>query len=247
MSRKVFKTSEFKVFTLALLLSAAWPALANAQDRETSYPSMAPLEQYLMADRNAEIGLARSAAPAAIAADATILVLARRGYEKAVEGKNGFVCLVARKWDTPFAVPDFWNPKVRAPICFNPQASRSVVAEVLKRTELALAGLSKTEIMARIKSAFEKKEFELPEPGAMAYMMSKEQYLDDQDPHFQPHLMFYVPNSKGGTDWGANQPKSPVLMSPDRLPDGSPEPVLIFVIPVTHWSDGTAAAGHEKH
>jgi hypothetical protein len=49
---------------------------------------MAPVDQYLM-ERNAEILLARSAAPDSISSDATVLILGRQGYETAVEGRNG--------------------------------------------------------------------------------------------------------------------------------------------------------------
>jgi hypothetical protein len=101
-----------------------------AQDVTTPYPSMAPVEQYLM-DRNQEIALARSAAPEAISRDATVLVLGRHGYETAVEGKNGWVCWVGRGWGSIFDWPEFWNPKgssrglhestgraLRAAVCF---------------------------------------------------------------------------------------------------------------------------------
>jgi hypothetical protein len=149
--------------------------------------------------------------------------------------------MVDRNWQAPFSEPNFWNPKVRAPICFNPQAARSVLPTQHKRTELALAGHSKAEIMARMKSAFEKKELGAPEPGAMSYMMSKEQYLDDKYQQFLPHLMFYSASTVSGADWGANLANSPVFVSPERLPDGSREPVNTFVVPVGHWSDGSAA------
>ena len=246
MSRKILKTIEFAAFTLALLLSMAWPARAQEQGRAPTYANMAPLEQYIMADRKAEIALARSAAPASISNDATVLVLTRRGYETAVEGKNGFLCLVDRAWQAPFADPEFWNPKLRAPVCLNPQAARSVLPLQLKRTELALAGLSKAKIMVRIKTAIEKKELGLPEIGAMSYMMSNKQYLGDAFQHWQPHVMFYVPGTIKGDDWGANLPKSPVLAGPEQLPDGGREPVIVFVVPVSHWSDGAAAPEHGK-
>jgi hypothetical protein len=74
--------------TIVLVFMPCGPLTSRAQDGETLYQDMAPLEQYLMADRNTEIALARSAAPSAIAADATVLVLGRRGYETAVEGEN---------------------------------------------------------------------------------------------------------------------------------------------------------------
>ena len=64
----------------------------------TVYPSMASIEQYLMPDRNAEIAMARSAAPESISIDAKILVLGWRGYETAIEVKKGFVCMVERSW-----------------------------------------------------------------------------------------------------------------------------------------------------
>jgi len=80
-------------------------------------------------EKNAEIQLARSAAPDSISRDATILVLGRQGYETAVEGKNGFVCMVGRGWMAAFDSPEFWNPKVRAADCLNPQAARSIIAD----------------------------------------------------------------------------------------------------------------------
>ncbi|MCI0662264.1 MAG: hypothetical protein L0220_14435, partial [Acidobacteria bacterium] len=99
------------------------------------------------------------------------------------------------------------------------------------------------EIMARIKTFSEGK---VPEIGAMSYMMSRDQYLGDTFRHWHPHLMFYLPNTIAGGDWGANLPNSPVMASPGELPDGSREPGIVFLVPVSNWSDGTADAGHEK-
>jgi hypothetical protein len=117
--------------SLALVgvLAAAW--LGQAQDAKAPYSSMAPLDQYLM-ERNAEIALARSAAPESISQDAEVMVLGRHDYETAVKGKNGFVCLVWRSWTAGTDDPDFWNPKQRAPICFNTLAARSQVPLSLK-------------------------------------------------------------------------------------------------------------------
>src|SRR5579872_1136858 len=105
----------------------------------SGYERMAPLEQYLMSS-DAEIALARSAAPAAISERATVLVLKSRGYETAVSGSNGFTCLVERAWMSPFDSPEFWNPKMRGPVCYNPAASQSVLIYTLRRTKLAVAG-----------------------------------------------------------------------------------------------------------
>jgi hypothetical protein len=122
MKRKTVRMIALAFFALALALGAA--RQAQAQDAKTPYPSMAPLDQYLMADRNAEIALARTAAPPSISSDATVMVLGRHGYETAVEGKNGFVCIVERAWMGPFEKdPGFWNPKNRGPDCYNPAAA----------------------------------------------------------------------------------------------------------------------------
>ena len=207
------------------------------QTHKISYPSMAPLDQYLMADRNAEIALARSAAPDAISGDAKILVLGRHGYETAVEGKNGFVCLVERGWMSPSDAPEFWNPKLRGPICFNPPAARSVLPATFERTEMALAGRTKAEIIEGNKTAFEKGELPRLEPGAMSYMMSKRAYLTDKGDHNLAHLMFYAPPLDGKA-WGADLPKSPVMLIPQFK---GIQPIDVFVVAVGSWSDGTPA------
>jgi hypothetical protein len=199
---------------------------------------MAPLEQYLM-DRDAEIVLARTAAPPSISQDATVMVLGRQGYETAIEGKNGFVCLVERAWMGPFEKdPGFWNPKNRGPNCYNPAAARTVLPFVLIRTKLVLAGESMVEVKDGIKAAIEKKEVPALEPSGMAYMMSKQGYLNDAAGHWLPHLMFYVP-LKDSETWGAGAPDSPVVVNPHF--NGAPEPVTEFMVPVSEWSDGTPA------
>jgi hypothetical protein len=240
MNRKRFQAIASLGFALLLILDAAWQA--RAQDRQVLYPSMAPVEQYLMTDRNAEIALARSAAPEAISRDATILVLGRHGYETAVEGKNGFVCAVERGWMGPFNGEDaanFWNPKLRGPLCFNPPGARSVLPLTYRRTEMILAAKSKAQVIDALKAAYEKKELPPLEPGAMSYMMSKDQYLTDAGDHrWMAHLMFYTPLMDGAA-WGADLPKSPVMLNPQFR--GAPEPIDVFMVPVGRWSDGSAA------
>ena len=134
---------------LAVVLYSAWHA--HAQDAKNPFPTMAPLDQYLISDRNAEIALARSAAPESISKDADVMILGRHGYETAVKGKNGFVCLVyvAMPWAGPIDDADFWNPAPRSPVCLNPAAARFNVPLTEKRTELILAGRSKTQMFCR--------------------------------------------------------------------------------------------------
>jgi hypothetical protein len=231
MKQEIVRTIAFPVFALAVVLSTAWPG--QAQDAKAPYPSMAPIEQYMMADRNAEIALARSAAPESISRDAEVLILGGHGYETAVKGKNGFVCIVERSWTAPIDDPNFWNPKLRGPICLNPAAVRSYLPLTIKKTDLILAGQSKTQMFESIKAGLDKKELPTPESGAMSYMLSKDQYLDDGARHWHPHVMFFVPLTETRT-WGANLPGSPILATDDPQ-----DRLTIFMIPVAKWSDGT--------
>jgi hypothetical protein len=231
-----------KIIGLASCVLAAGLGVSSQMQAQskTPYPSMAPLSEYLMPDRNAEIALARSAAPDSISHDATVLVLGPHGYETAVAGKNGFVCVVERGWMGPFSgesSANFWNPKIRGPVCFNPPAARSILPMTYKRTEMVLAGQSKAQIMAGIQ-IFVKQQLPPLEPGAMSYMMSKDQYLTDHGHHnWIAHLMFYTPLMEGAV-WGADLPKSPVMLNPQF--SGAPEPIDVFMVPAGWWSDGTA-------
>ena len=236
MARKIVAVIALGTFALVIGLGAL--RQAHAQEAKEPYPRMAPLDQYLM-ERNAEIAMARSAAPEAISRDAEVLVLGRHGYETAVKGKNGFVCAVERGWMGPFhgeLAANFWNPKLRGPLCFNPPAARSILPMTYKRTEMVLAGESKAQIIAGIK-IFVKEKLPPLEPGAMSYMMSKEQYLTDGSPHnWIAHVMIYTPLMDGAV-WGADVDHSPVMLNPQF--DGHPEPIDVFMIPVGRWSDGT--------
>ena len=216
------------------LLAALAPPPAKAQAASQPYPSMAPLEQYLIADRDAEIALARSAAPESISRDAEVLVLNRRGYETAVKGKNGFVCVVQRSWTAGADDPEFWNPKLRAPICFNPPAAHTYLPLVIRKTELVLAGRSKVQMVQEIETAIRNKQLPTPEPGAMCYMLSKQGYLSDRGGNWHPHLMFFTPLAEPET-WGAALPGSPVVLA-SKVPS---EQLTVFLVPVSRWSDGT--------
>jgi len=229
------------VASLILILSSVSGTSRQtwAQDAKNQYPSMAPLDQYLMADRNAEIALARSAAPTSISSDATVLVFEKSGYQTAVEGKNGFTCLVERSWMSPIDRPEFWNPKIRGPICYNPAAVRTILPYTINRTRLILTGLSKAQIRENITAAIAKNELPMPEAGAMSYMMSKAGNLGDAVGHWCPHLMFHAPKTDEAS-WGADLQGSPVLYNNENR--DVPEPETIFMVSVSNWSDGTPAS-----
>jgi len=198
---------------------------------------MAPLDQYLM-DRSAEIALAQSAAPPSISGKATIVVLTRNGYDAAIKGSNGFVCAVERSWMAQYDFPQFWNPHMRGPLCYNPAAVRSILPYTIRRTELVLAGRTKSEMAAAIKDGIEKHLLPPLEAGAMTYMMSKQQNLNDNAHNWVPHLMFYFPRADAA-NWGADLSGAPPMLNPQF--QESPEAISVIMVPVTHWSDGTPA------
>jgi hypothetical protein len=240
MTRK--KVASFPIRASALAIVFGFPGAGQAQAPTNPYPKMAPLAEYLMTDQ-AEIALAKSAAPKSISDGATVVVLKQHGYETSVKGNNGFVCIVERSWMAPFDWPEFWNPKMRGPICFNPAAARSVLPYTYKRTEMILAGASKPQIMDRLKQMSTKNEVSALEPGAMCYMMSPDQYLGDKPGHWHPHLMFYGPRSDGA-DWGADLAGSPVMLNPQF--QNAPEPLATLMVAVDQWSDGTSAPIHKQ-
>lgn len=213
---------------------------AGADDAKPAYPAMAPAQQYRMGTVTEEISLSRSAAPASISDHASILILGDRGYETAIKGENGFVCLVQRSWANGFEDAQFWNPKLRAPICLNAAAARTVLPIYLKRTEWVIAGTSKSDMIDRYRADLASNRAVAPESGAMSYMMSNRQYLGDDAGHWHPHLMFYFAHA-AGADWGADLPKSPVFAA-----HVDPDPFMTFFILVPRWSDGTSAGmgGH---
>jgi hypothetical protein len=211
---------------------------ASAQRGALPYPAMAPLAQYLPVSEVEEIALARSAAPASLSKHAEVMVLGDRGYRTAVRGTNGFVCMVWRSWSDDIGDEQFWNPRVRAPICLNPIAVRTVLPEYIRRTGWVFAGLSRAEMLERFKASVARDDVVLPGPGAMSYMMARQGYLADGVGHASPHIMFFVPRAER-QDWGANLPDSPVWGA-----EGTPDPVALFFVTVARWSDGTSAMAH---
>jgi hypothetical protein len=228
----------FKLIAFVFLVQLCLPGAARqarAQAEKAAYPVMARVDSYLIADRDSEIALARSAAPASISDRAEVMVLERSGFTTAAKGTNGFLCLVERSWGAASDDPEFWNPKVRSPICFNPAATRTFATIFLIKTKLALQGKSRTEIVAATAAALDKKELPALEPGAMCYMMSKQQYLNDRGKSWHPHLMFLV-SGDAAKSWGADQPGSPIIAA-----DDPEERVTIFMVWVGNWSDGSPA------
>ena len=234
--------ADLKLIAIVILVQLCVPGAtrqARAQAEKAAYPAMAPLDAYLIADQNAEIALARSAAPASIAKEAEVMVLGRSGFTTAVKGTNGFLCLVERSWANPTDDPEFWNPKARAPICFNAAAARSFVQIFLMKTRLVLQGKSRREILAATTAALDSKELPPLEPGAMCYMMSKQQYLNDHVMSWHPHVMVFEPGD-AAKSWGADKDDSPIFYSNDPQ-----ERVTVFMFWEGNWSDGSPGPAME--
>jgi hypothetical protein len=225
------------LFVLFLMPAVAMLPLLARSDVRFEYSKMAPLSQYMM-QQNAEIALAQTAAPAAISRNATVMVFTSHGYVAGKKGSNGFTCIVERGWMPPFDQKDFFSTGLRAPICYNAPASRTVLQYTMRRTQLALAGLNRLQILAKIRAM----TLPTPEPGSMSYMLSKEQNLGEGIGHWHPHLMFHLPKSYSAGDgaiWGADLPGSPVVF--DNGHHLVPEPQTILMVPLNKWSDGSPA------
>ena len=218
---------------LVLLLCALGSVVAD--DVKPAYPAMAPIAQYRMAAVSDEIALARSAAPSSVSGDAGIMTLGDRGYETALEGTNGFVCLVERSWAQRFDDAEFWNPKLRIPICFNRAAAQTVRPVYLARTRWVMAGLSKSAMIERSREDLAAERTRPPPPGAMSFMMSKQGYMGDLSGHWHPHLLFFLVHS-AGADWGADLRGSPV-----HAAGGDQTPFTTLFVLVPAWSDGSPA------
>ncbi len=217
------------------LLLAAMASLSAATAAAQQTPNLAA---YLMPDRAAEIAMARSAAPKYIADSATILVLTRTGYVEAVRGTNGFLCYVQRSFFSRIGDPGFWDPANRGPLCLNPPAVRTVQIELRKRGEWIMAGVSPDEIAKRTRQAYAAHTFPMPAAGAMAYMLSPEQHLASENPHWVPHLMFWFDKSLPATAWGLGDVNITIM---DGTAEDPNSPIRLLLIPVRRWSDGKPA------
>lgn len=226
---------------LRILTSAALTLLATRALHAQQAPDLTP---YLIADRSAEIALARSAAPGNVSDSATVLVLERKGFVQAARGTNGFTCLVLRSFTAPTNDPAFWNPKVVAPSCFNAPAVRTVLAPILKRVDWVITGVTLAEVDARTERGYASHTFPAPAPGAMAYMTSPRQHLVDANPHWLPHLMFFYDRATPAAAFGAAGMDAPII---NGTAGDAHAPVLALYIPVRQWSDGSPAPAATSH
>jgi len=210
-------------FALLLLATIATPLAAQGK-----YP---PVDAYLM-PRDAEIALARSAAPPALADRASVKVLTKSGFEVAQEGDNGLVCLVMRGFSAPTYTPAafraiVYDPTIHAPICFAAPAVRAVLPYYELRTKLALAGKDPDQITEALQAAYVKGELPRRDGATFAYMFSSHQHLGPGIGAWHPHMMVFVPYADaatvGATPFGETLP---------TVTDDAGTPFAVVVIPV---------------
>ena len=192
-----------------------------------------PLREYMM-QRDAEIALAKSAAPANISERATIKVRTASGYEAVHQGNNGFVCMVMRGWTAPTYTPTqfrnlVYDATVRAPICFDPAASRTVMPYYELRSKLGMEGKTPEQIAESVQSAYVTGKLPKRESVSFAYMWSADQNLGPGIGAWHPHMMIFAPyyeNSMlGGNEFGHALP---------QVSDDGGTPFTVVVIPVDH-------------
>jgi hypothetical protein len=223
--------------TVALALACSATALAQVPSPDPDYPTMGPVERYLMPSVASEIALARTAAPSSISAKASILALTKTGYVTAVAGTNGWTCLVGRSFQGGLDDPEFWNWRNRSPVCLNPPAVKSVLPYYVARTKWAFAGATRDELAKKAQAGYASHQFTDPLPGSLSFMLSKQAYLNDEvKGPWHPHVMLFVAMDQMDT-WAAGFNGSPIIAPPANTMRAY-EPITIF-IPVHRWSDGS--------
>jgi hypothetical protein len=229
-SRSAFEEGDLDMKKAALISLVLLTSL-DASPVRGPKPGYPPLSQYMM-ERDAEIALARSAAPAAISDRATVKILTKAGYEAAREGDNGVVCMVMRGFSAPTYTPAqfrdlVYDASVHAPICFTPPAARTVMPYYELRTKLALEGKGPDQIAEGLQSAYVKGELPRRDAVTFAYMWSAHQHLGSGINAWHPHMMVFAPyydNAMvGGNAFGSPLP---------QVSDDAGTPFAVVVIPV---------------
>jgi hypothetical protein len=216
-----------------LPLLSAWVVLIMAIFDVSVAAQYPALTEYLL-PRDSEIALAKSAAPANISDRATIKVLTKSGYEVAYKGDNGFVCLVMRGWSAPTYTPApfrnlVYDASVRAPICFDPIASRIVMPYYELRSKLGMEGKTPDQIAEGVQAAYAKGQLPRRDTVSFAYMWSADMELGPGVGHWHPHMMIFAPYYEnamlGGNEFGKALP---------QVTDDAGTPFTVIVIPLDH-------------
>lgn len=163
---------------LAAAIGVVATSTAAAQSRQGA---RAPME------RQAEIALARSAAPGAVSAGSRVWLWTGERYAIGDSGTTAVNCYVGRPW----------VPSVE-PHCFDAEGSATIMPIQMRRVELYAAGRNDTETEKQVAEEIRTGRLRLPTKPAMTYMMSAAQQLVSGTGTavgaWRPHLMIYYPN-----------------------------------------------------
>ena len=207
----------FATFSRVVILFCLGAATLGAQT-----PASRPLPKLF--PEAEEIALALEAALPNVSRDATVYVFKRGGHVVARQGTNGFACLVSRD-----------HPESLYPICYDAEATRTILPVQIKQQELRELGKSEEEIDREVAARYADGTFKPPARPAMAYMMSPHQviYASPKGPRvgqYKPHLMLYVPfATRASLGLDPSLDKNAFLVS-----EGTPRTHLI--IPVSDWA-----------
>lgn len=217
MKRKTRKTMGLKTSATLAVLGAAMVLAPAAGSLELSAQHVAQL------DREEELRLAMSAGPVKVSQAADVYVFGERGFERAIEGTNGWACLVVRITG---------DPRQYAPHCLNPAAERTVLPSMLVQAEMQAAGKSADEIAAERTRMWSSGLLPIPDGPAYAFMLSKGQRIGPNAGNFQPHFMLYTPY--GTAESAGVDPNAPQF---GIVGPGQGNPLSTFVILMDEFVD----------
>jgi hypothetical protein len=192
----------------ALVLAALMSAGTGvAHGQSTSYRADVTAPPIRL-ERAREIALARSAAPSAVSAGATVYVLEGNDWIVGEKGTSGVACWVSRS-----------RPNSLEPHCFDEEGAATILPIHMHEARLQLEGRSKEEIDREIAAGLVSGRFRLPSRPAMSYMMSSGQMLvsdgGENVGKWQPHLMIYFPYLEAGDLGLAGEPSTDAAMVVD--------------------------------
>lgn len=172
------------------------------------------------------VALARSAAPASISDSADVWVPSQDGYRKVVSGTNGWTCLVEKD-----------HPESVAPLCYDPEGTRTIIPGVLKIRELEAAGLGYRAALDSVEALYRTGALTPPARPVISLMLSRHQvlYATPEGPRvgaWKPHVMIYQPGIRDA-DTALPENFGVVMIS------GVGHVFSYIVVPVEAWSDGS--------
>lgn len=215
------------------MLVRRWSFVALALVSTSAYAQSRTGERRPM-ERDAEIALARSAAPSSVSGGARVWLWDGARYVVGDSGSaagSGVQCYVGRPW----------VPSVE-PHCFDAEGARTILPIQMRRVELYAKGRSEREVEADIAAGIKRGALRLPRRPAVTYMMSQAQDLVNGEGSavgaWQPHLMIYWPRLTSA-DAGL-----PGFVAEVGFVENPGTPFAAMVIPLKSFVPATHAARH---